>query len=130
MTNCKHRKIYKFYYATPMNTDKQHAENWKRAEEYNKFKRDLIDKFSPENYAELAKYTVWADALNIPRVQYSKTWLHSQMDIGIDMLSDTYGIEFELQWSSMYIGIPLDAVDIIAFFESNKPSWVTTVKRI
>ena len=126
MKDCKNLKIYKFYYGTPMNNDEQISENWRRAEDMNNFKRNLIDNFCQEKYDDLIKYTVWAKT----RIQYSKPWLSDQMDIGIDMLSDIHSIKFEHHWGNMYIGVPLEKTAIINFFEANKPSWVTTVKRI
>jgi hypothetical protein len=131
MTNCKNYTIYKFFFATKMNTEAGRKENWKRAQEYTDFKLKLINNFSPENFDELVKYTFFSEGvLKKPRIPYKKNWLLSQFDIGMDMVKEKYGCKFECHWGSDYMAIPKIETELIKFFENNKPDWVKNVTKI
>lgn len=120
--------IYKLQYAA-----EDYDITFKQAAEYNQLIRKLIDAFAPENCSEIGrKYTFWSEEnLHKETEEFAyKGHLVDTRDIGLEMLWETHGIINNHQWRSMYIYIPVTKPEIIEFMEQNKPSWVTTVKRM
>lgn len=127
MKNCKNFKIYKFKFAYPNgDSAKANKERWKRAQELTNFKIKLIDNFCSLSFKGLGTYSF----LNSERVPYKKEWLTSPFEIGQDMLQEEIGMEFHYSWDQLYIAVPLTNINMIQFFDSNVPSWVTIVKKI
>ena len=133
MKNCKDFVVFKFYYATPMETDRQIKKNWKRAQEFVKFKKDLIDLFAGETHSQISENYTHYSKKNIgqPLKKWAyKGWMYDSYEIGIDMLKDNQGMQFEHQWKYLYIGVPKTNKKVLNFFEKNKPEWVTIVSKI
>ncbi len=56
--------------------------------------------------------------------------IFDQFEIGMDMLYKKYNMYHEYHWRSLYFLVPHEQAELIEYFEKNKPSWVTNVKRI
>lgn len=131
----KDYKIYKFDYAVS-----DSKENWRRAQEFSKFKHALIDRFAPENYSQiLENYTHFSSKRiaehGLPEAECEpfekwayKGWMFDAMEIGLDMLWEFCGV-INNQQRAFYLYVPLTRPDIIEWFEANKPEWTKIVKR-
>jgi len=121
MNNCKYHKIYKFKYAIRINSDKRQKESWRRAQLITKFKEKFIDSFAKEK---------WED-INIKCFEKKyKNWYDGSYTIGLEQIEEFYNVQFERQWSSLYIGVPLTNKKMIKFMDKNVPDYVTTVQKI
>lgn len=108
------------------------------------FKKAFINKFSDENIEEIFKYTFLNKFLNehpplhpnenwkiVPYVEYSKTFLHNDYEIGLDMLGKKYGIITGIfRSNSWYLWVPKKHTEMVEWVNENKPDFVTIKKRI
>lgn len=130
-------KIYKFDFinkkSKSKNEDFLSKSRWERAKELSAFKRALIDNFCQEKFEDLAKYTVWANALKIKQVEYKSPRgyvMFDSFEIGMDMLHTQYKMSHEMHWNYLYFKVPIEQTKLIEYFDKNSPSWVTTVSKI
>lgn len=135
---CSNYKIYKFNVVitrmSQPDTSKISNERWQRAEAHTQFKIKLINALAPENFeALLNRYTPYGKALGLKTEEYispRNRHVFGAYEIGLDMLHTKYGLLQEHHWMYTYYLVPKDQQVLIDFFENNKPSWVTNVKRI
>jgi len=135
MRKCKDYKIYKFNVVISKKEGIKNLskDRWARAQESTQFKIKLINTLAPENFEALSKYTLFAKPLGLKMEEYVSPRGHYTSDayeIGLDMLHTKYGLLMEHHWSYTYYFVPLNQPELLEFFENNKPSWVTNVKRI
>lgn len=136
MENCKKLKVYRF--DTCMRhlakNDVNRKLRFQRSTELTEFKEKMINELSGSNFDEISeKHCIMSIFYSKnKRVQepYKKEWMYSVFDIGVDMVKEKQGIQFECHWDMDYIGVPLDNEIAIKFFENNLPTFVKTVKKI
>jgi hypothetical protein len=128
MLNCKNYIIYKFGYQIPMETDSQRTKLYERIREFLDFKKKFINEFNRESIDEMVKYTNFAKYVGITQISYSKNWLFSEIEIGLDMLTEDYKLYISEQYKSLYIAIPKEHVKMVEFVENNKPNWAKNIK--
>lgn len=137
MENCKDYKIYKFDYSFHKSKKKEEIRNklrWDRCLEMSQFKVKLIDTYSPENFLDLHRYTSLATLLKLEQAEYispnNKPMLFDSYEIGLDMIQTLYGVRLESHWMNQYYIVPIKHTDVIEWFDTNVPEWVTTVNRL
>lgn len=131
MKGCKLKYIIKINYAVSVSKDNG-KENHKRAKAKFEFEKQLIERYSGftldyimENYTNFRRTIHNLE----PLVYNGKYWL-SYMDVGLEMISDKFGITFEHHYDKLYMGIPLVETELINYIESIQPDWFTTVSKI
>lgn len=101
------------------------------------FKVKFIDAFSSIRFDDLLVYTSWQNALHRqdpdrypPKLEYEKSWLLDQYEIGFDLIHKQYGVRNENHWRSWYVLVPKVETEMVSWMLENKPYFVKILSKI
>lgn len=106
------------------NENKLNKIRWEYATAHTAFLHKLIDTFSGTTFDKLCQD--WID-----RIPYSKEWISSPHDRGIDIVKEKEGLLTVHQWMYLYYKIPIKNTKMINFFKKvNLPFNIKIVSKV